>query len=113
MRKCLLLLLLLLPSVACAQADAPPEEVRRLIQEGALLVDVRSEQEFKSGHLEGAVHIPHTEVAKRLAEFGPDKQRPIVVYCRSGGRSGKAQAVLQSNGFTKVVNGGGYQQLKE
>lgn len=112
MKKFLLLLLLLLPSIACAQADQPADEVHRLIEQGALVVDVRSAEEFKSGHLENAVNIPHTEVEKRLSEFGQDKTRSIVVYCRSGRRSGMAQEVLRQNGFTGVVNGGGYGQLK-
>ena len=81
------------------------------IDEGALLVDVRSPAEFEQGHLEGALLIPHTQVASRLAEFGDDKSRPIVLYCKSGGRAGKAQKVLEENGFTNLTNGGGYQDL--
>ncbi len=79
---------------------------------GALLVDTRSAGEFKAGHLEGALNIPHDEVGRRLAEFGTDKARPIVVYCRSGRRSGLAKAELEKQGFTAVINGGGYDQMK-
>jgi len=81
------------------------------VAEGALLVDVRSDAEFSDGHLPGALHIPHTDVEARIAEFGDDKARPIVLYCKSGGRAGKAEKVLLANGFTNVTNGGGYTDL--
>jgi len=81
------------------------------INDGALLVDVRTPGEHQQGHLEGALLIPHTEVAARIAEFGDDKSRPVVLYCKSGGRAGKAQKVLEENGFTHVVNAGGYRDL--
>ena len=82
-----------------------------LIAQGALLVDVRSQAEFDAGHLEGALLIPHTDVAARLSEFGSDKNRPIVLYCRSGNRAGKAEDVLVANGFTNIHNAGGYEPM--
>ena len=106
-------LLLLLSLAACAPADVDsPESVKRLIDSGVLVVDVRSEEEFQSGHLEGALNVPHTEIEENLAVFGADKEKPIVVYCRSGRRSGIAKEVLEKNGFTSVHNGGGYEDLK-
>ena len=83
------------------------------INDGALLVDVRSPAEVEQGHLQGALLIPHTQVAGRLAEFGDDKSRAIVLYCKSGGRAAKAQKVLEENGFTNITNAGGYQDLME
>ncbi len=82
------------------------------IGKGALVVDVRSESEFKGGALAGAVNVPHDQVGARLAEFGADKERPIVVYCRSGRRSGLAKAELEKNGFKTVINGGGLGELQ-
>lgn len=82
-----------------------------MISDGALIVDVRSQGEFDSGHLEGALLIPHDQTSARLAEFGEDLNRPIVVYCRSGNRAGTTQKVLEAAGFTNVVNGGGYSGL--
>jgi rhodanese-related sulfurtransferase len=67
-----------------------------------LLLDVRSPAEFKQGHIKGAINIPHNELDKRLAELGADKKRPVVVYCRSGKRAGKAERVLHDNGFTHI-----------
>jgi phage shock protein E len=83
-----------------------------LISNGALLVDVRTEAEFESGHLEGALLIPFDETAERVAEYGTDKDRPIVLYCRSGNRAGKAEKTLNDLGFTKVHNAGGYEAMK-
>ena len=82
------------------------------IGQGALLVDVRSEQEFQGGHLDGAINVPHDRISQHLGRFGTDKNRPIVVYCLSGGRSALAKALLERNGFTQVINGGGYGALK-
>ncbi len=106
------ILLALLFLFGCATADKPPSEVREKISSGALVVDVRSKEEFDTGHLEGALHVPHTEVEQKLELFGQDRGRDIVVYCRSGRRSGMAKEVLEKHGFTNVVNGGGYADLK-
>lgn len=83
----------------------------QMINDGALLVDVRTPREYNAGHLPNAKLIPISQVESRLEEFGGDKNRPIVVYCASGGRSGKAKGILESHGFTNVVNGGGYEAL--
>ena len=97
--------------------DSHHEELTReqialqLIAKGALLVDVRRAEEFAAGHLDGAIHIPHDETEARLAEYGADKSREIVVYCRSGRRSGIATEILRANGFTNVHNGGGYEPI--
>ncbi len=93
----------------CSQGE--PEAAWKMISEGALLVDVRTPEEFNQGHLPNAVLIPVADVAKRIAEFGEDKDRPIVVYCKAGVRAGKAERVLKENGYTNVLNGGGYSDL--
>jgi phage shock protein E len=76
------------------------------IKAGALVVDVRTLGEFASGAYSGATNIPLCDVGKRLAEFG-DRKRSVVIYCRSGSRSGQAKAILERNGFADVTNGGG------
>ena len=78
-------------------------EARALVADGALLVDVRTPAEYRSGHIEGAVNIPLQEIDGRLDDFG-SKEEPIVLYCRSGARSGKARSILQGAGYTKVHN---------
>ncbi|HLV43202.1 MAG TPA: rhodanese-like domain-containing protein [Brumimicrobium sp.] len=70
--------------------------------DNAFIVDVRTPQEFTSGHYEGAINIPVNEVEQYLSEFEGHEQ--IVVYCRSGARSGNAKNILESNGYTNVIN---------
>jgi phage shock protein E len=82
-----------------------------MIDEGATLVDVRTDFEYREGHLPGALNIPHDQITSRLNELPSDKARPVVLYCRSGRRSGIAQKALADRGFTNVINAGGYADL--
>jgi phage shock protein E len=81
------------------------------IQQGALVVDVRTPQEFSGGHYAGAVNIPLHDLSSRAKELGATN-RAIVVYCLSGGRSASAKRILQQAGFTDVTNAGGLQNLQ-
>ena len=81
------------------------------LQSGAFLVDVRSAEEFSSGSVKGAVNIPLDQIPSQLAKF-KDKNN-IVVFCRSGGRSGSAKGILEQNGFENVINGGTWLNVKE
>jgi len=72
-------------------------EARRLVERGATLLDVRTEQEFGDEHLPEAVNVPVDELAARLGEV--PQQRPVVVYCRSGGRSARAARILVTAGY--------------
>ena len=78
--------------------------IAKKIQAGALVVDVRTPGEYASGHFKGAINIPVSEVSSRLSEFGP-KDKPIVVYCASGARSGSAKQILERAGYKDVTNG--------
>ncbi len=78
------------------------EEAKRLVAEGATLVDVRSAGEFASGHIQGAKNIPVQEIGARSNEI--PKGKPVVLYCASGMRSGSAAAMLRSSGRTDVHN---------
>ena len=84
-----------------------------MIDQGALLIDVRTAEEFAAGHITGAINIPWQETDKLMAAIGPDLRRQVVVYCRSGNRSGKAMVVLQNKGYTGVFNATGYEAMKE
>ncbi len=77
-------------------------EARKLVADGGVLIDVRSKPEYAAGHVEGAKNIPLDQVASRIKEFPKDKD--IVVYCRSGARSGQAKSILVGKGFEKVHN---------
>jgi rhodanese-related sulfurtransferase len=73
------------------------EEARKLIDEGAQLIDVRADHEWKAGHLEGATHLPLDELPERSGEI--DKERPVLLYCRGGNRSTMAAAALTDAGY--------------
>jgi phage shock protein E len=92
------------------------DEAAALIAGGAVVVDVRSQEEFDAGAVDGAVLIPHTEMAARVAEVDAlvkgDRGQAVVVYCRAGRRAGAAKADLEAAGFTQVVNGGGIGDLQ-
>jgi phage shock protein E len=102
----LLLALAALAVVMKARGRTSPEEARRLVNEGATLLDVRSATEFASGHLTGAKNIPVGELSEHLSQL-PDKRAPIVVYCRSGGRSSRAKQILEGAGYAAVYDLGG------
>ena len=74
------------------------------------VVDVRETGEFASGHYRGAINIPLGIIPLRLDEF-KSMQGPIVVYCRSGNRSGMAMMLLKQAGITEVYNGGGINDM--
>jgi len=76
-------------------------DARRLVEAGAQLVDVRTAEEFAAGHLPGAVNIPVEGLELRMGELEP-KDQPIVVYCRSGNRSGRAAGMLERAGYQTV-----------
>ena len=80
------------------------EEYKRA--EGAVLLDVRSREEYKEGRVPGSKNIPVTEIRRAEKEL-PDKEAPIYVYCYSGSRSRQAVAALHRMGFQKAVNIGG------
>jgi phage shock protein E len=82
---------------------AKTPDLQALVASGALLIDVRTPIEYSEGHIPGALNIPVQELTARLAELG-DKQREIVLYCRSGARSGHAASQLRSQGFQRVHN---------
>lgn len=101
---------------ASAKPAKDPEAARKMISSGAVVVDVRTPDEFGEGHLPQATNIPIQAFAQRIAELDAltanDKAKPIVVYCASGNRSGKAKQQLEAAGYTQVVNGGGFDELR-
>ncbi len=80
------------------------EATQLMNQPGTLVLDVREAAEFAAGHLPRARHIPLGELGKRMDEIAKFKDKPVVVTCRSGARSGSACRTLKKAGFTKVVN---------
>ena len=74
------------------------------VKEGAILIDVRTKQEFLEGHLEGAILIPYYEIKSKINVIVYDKNKTIILYCKNGGRSENAYKVLKKLGFKDIYN---------
>lgn len=91
-------------TVRGSRAAGGAAEGPKWVADGAVLVDVRTDGEFRAGHLDGAVNIPVQTLESRLGEL--EKDRAVVVYCRSGSRSARAKRILEQHGFAKVLDAG-------
>lgn len=80
---------------------------------GSVIVDVRSDKEYQEGHIEGALHKPHDQIDESISSLLPDKSRHIVLYCGSGKRAGMAKEKLEELGYTNVENAGGYKDMQK
>ncbi len=106
-----LVAIILLQAFKSGGGKANDEELLKQINEGALLVDVRTVEEFEAGHVKGSVNIPLDQIEKKLDKF--KDQKHIIVFCRSGRRSGKAKEILEKNGFKNVINGGSWANVNK
>ncbi|RRJ22887.1 rhodanese-like domain-containing protein [Rheinheimera mesophila] len=79
----------------------------------SLWIDVRTAEEFKAGHIAGAINIPYDDIEQKITAVTTDKATDIQLYCRSGRRSGIALETLRGMGYSKVTNAGAYEQLKQ
>ncbi len=104
-------LLLTTPVIAGSGDEKAAKLAWPMIESGALLVDVRSAEEFGEGHLEGAVNIYWDNYDALIKAIGEDKQRPVVFYCRSGNRAGKSIVELSTRGYTNIYNATGLNEL--
>ncbi len=86
-------------------------DLEEIISNGALLVDVRNPDEFRSGHVKGSINIPLDQITQKINQF--KNKNKIVVFCRSGSRSQMALSILHTNGITNVINGGGWQDVNQ
>ena len=88
----------------------PSADIASLVKEGALIVDVRTHDEFQAEHLEGSKNIPLDTVRKELKKM-KKLNKPIITVCRSGNRSAMATSILSSAGI-KAYNGGPWTELQ-
>ncbi|OUD35171.1 sulfurtransferase [Flavobacterium sp. FPG59] len=85
--------------------------LKKMIQEGALLIDVRSQNEFVQGNVKGSVNIPLDQIENNLHQLRGKTN--IIVFCRSGNRSGQAKLLLNKNGIVNVTNGGTWGNIQD
>lgn len=84
--------------------DITIEELNNKVAQGSILLDVRSNQEYKEGHLQGAINIPDYELRNRVQKEIPKKNQSIVIYCQYGGRSRNAYNMMKNMGYTNICN---------
>lgn len=92
--------------------DKPTADFKQLAQDGALILDVRTKEEYDAGHIYGAINIPVQVIENHLDEIRNYNKKMVIAYCRSGRRSGNATKILNKANI-KTVNGGGFLALKE
>ena len=119
MRKLILLLLAAMLLVGCGQANQnnqeavymniTAEEAKKIMdsEEGYIILDTRTQEEYDEAHIPGAIVIPHDEITDRAEEELPDKDQLLLVYCRSGRRSKLAAEALVELGYTNIKEFGG------
>jgi rhodanese-related sulfurtransferase len=89
----------------------PKADFAELVRQGAIIMDVRTKNEFVGGHIKRSVNIPVNMLSNNLTRF-KDKDKPIITCCASGMRSGSAKSFLKSKGYTQVYNGGSWNGLQ-
>ncbi len=87
-------------------------DFKQLAKDGALILDVRTKEEYDAGHIDGAINIPVQVIESHLDEIKGYNKNMVIAYCRSGRRSGKATDILNKANI-KTVNGGGFLALQE
>jgi rhodanese-related sulfurtransferase len=85
-------------------------EIKNLVKNGAMIIDVRTPSEFKIGHIQGSLNIPLQNLSQNLSKI--KKDRPIITCCASGMRSASAKIILKASGYGEVYNGGGWYSLQ-
>ena len=89
------------------------EVARKQLAEGAVVIDVRSPEEFRSGHVPNAVNIPLGELRESLPRRVKDKSQVLLLHCLSGGRSGIAKQQIKGMGYQNVFNLGSYGRARQ
>lgn len=90
-----------------------PDTARDWLKQGAKVIDVRSEGEFRGGHLPGAISIPLDRLSDEIGRLAPDKDQPLLLHCLSGARSGMGKSTLQKLGYRHVLNLGSYGRARK
>jgi rhodanese-related sulfurtransferase len=85
--------------------------LKNIIDQGALIVDVRTVGEYENGHIKGSLNVPLSDIEDAMSWLIKDV--PIIVVCESGSRSAQAKKILEINGYKKVYNGGSCNTLGE
>ena len=107
------LILILCGIVLLAISGCCSTESKISMENNAVLLDVRTPEEHKSGYLEGAVLLPLAELESKISSKVSDKNTPVYIYCRSGRRAGTAVETLKAMGYTDLHNLGGLKDAQK
>ena len=88
----------------------PAVNYNELVQNGAIILDVRTKGEYQGGHIKNSVNVPLDNLSNHISKL--KKNKPIITCCASGMRSASAKSFLKSNGFEEVYNGGSWMSLQ-
>lgn len=108
LKKLFALLTLCLTLPACVATKEPVK-----MPENAILLDIRTESEYKAGHIEGAVLVPHEHIKLKIGKIAPNKTTPLYLYCRSGRRVKLAIKDLQDLGYKNLHDLGGMEDARK
>jgi len=86
-------------------------DLKELINRGAQIIDVRTKEEYRHGHISGSINIPLQDLPDNISKI--KKNKPVITCCASGVRSASAKSILSSHGFVEVYNGGGWRSLTQ
>lgn len=93
--------------------QANPAAAREWLNKGSLVIDVRSEAEYREQHLPGTINIPLDRLGDEIARHAPKKEQPLLLHCRSGARSGTGTSALKKMGYQHVFNLGSYERAEK
>ena len=119
MKKLIVLICFLFILIGCGKGETiminkvTCNEVKELVKEGAILIDVREQDEYNQEHLDGAINISYTIIGDKISEITSDLDKKIIVYCRSGARSNKAANALIDKGYKNIYDLGGINNCKK
>jgi phage shock protein E len=99
--------------VLAAKAEITEEQAREHLKRGAIVVDVRTVEEFKTSHLTNVVNIPLDQVTVKIPQLVTNKSDVVLLHCRSGRRSGIAEGQLRGLGYTNVFNIGSFEKAAQ
>ncbi len=84
------------------------DQARQWLEQGARVIDVRTEEEFSQRHVPGAINVPLNRIKEQIATVAPQKEEILLLHCVAGGRSAMAQRTLKELGYTRCHNLGSY-----
>ena len=93
--------------------DLSVEQAREMIRKGAIIVDVRTEGEYSNSNIKESVHIPLNELKEKIESMVADKEKTILLHCRSGSRSFAAKRMLKRLGYAHAFNIGSFGRAKK